>query len=157
MANVCYNWMQAFGDAEAIKKFENEMYMDEYMYSLEIIFNYGTELTFSSETRWAPPEEWLENISKDFGIKIDCEYSEPGSDIAGKLNYKDGVKIMDLQFDYLEGRYHFMDWFEFIEMEVMHRLDDAEPFDDFIKQFDFCTEEEIKELEELFFEYANEN
>jgi len=157
MANICYNWMQAFGDAEAIQKLNEDMDISDDMYSLDIILNDGTELTFSSETKWSPPEEWIQNISKEFGVLIECEYSEAGAGFAGKLSYKDGVKIMDLQFDYLEGRYHFMDWFEFIEMEVMHRLDDAEPFDDFIKQFDFCTEEEIKELEELFFEYANEN
>lgn len=154
MANVCYNWIQAFGDAEAIDKLEKELMMEDDMYSLEHIRTNGGEITFSCESRWAPPMDWLQANSKEFGVIIECEYSEGGSNIAGKLSYKNGEKIMDIDFPYLEGKYNFMDWFEFIELEVLHRLDDDETFEDFIGQFDFCTEEEIKELTELYHETA---
>jgi|688.fasta_scaffold788688_2 hypothetical protein len=154
MANVCYNWIQAFGDAKVIEKIEKELMMDEDMYSLEHIHTNGGEITFSCESRWAPPADWLEENSKEFGVIFECEYSEGGSDIAGKLSYKNGEKIMDIDFPYLEGKYNFMDWFEFIEMDVIHRLDEDETFEDFIGQFYFCTEDEIKELTELYHENA---
>jgi hypothetical protein len=154
MANVCINWIQAFGDAKAIKKFNKELQMDEDMYSLDLIRNEGTEITFSAESRWAPPVDWIRDNSSDFKLLIECEYSEPGSDIAGKFSYKNGEKIMDLEFRYLEGRYQLMDWYEFIECEVQYRIQDAETLDEFLEDFDFCTEKEIKELTELYHEIA---
>jgi hypothetical protein len=154
MANVCINWIQAFGDANAIKKFNKELQMDEDMYSLDLIRNEGAEITFSAESRWAPPVDWIRDNSSDFGLLIECEYSEPGSDIAGKFSYKNGEKVMDLEFRYLEGRYQLMDWYEFIECEVQYRIQDAETLDEFLEDFDFCTEKEIKELTELYHETA---
>lgn len=154
MANVCFNWIQAFGDAKAIEKFNNELVEDISMYSFELNRNDGTEVTYSSETRWAPPVEWVENNSREFGLLIECEYGECGADIAGKFSYKNGEKIMDLEFTYLEGRYNLMDWYEFIECEVFSRMEDAEDLEEFIEAFDFCTEEQIKELTELYHETA---
>jgi hypothetical protein len=157
MANVCCNWIQAFGNAKAIEKLEKELMMDEDMYSLEHIRTDGGEITFSCESRWAPPVDWIRDNSREFGVLIECEYSEGGSNIAGKFSYKNGEKIMDLEFAYLEGRYFLMDWFEFMEGEVFYRLDDAESLEEFLEDFHFCTEEEIKELTELYNETVSEH
>lgn len=150
MANVCYNWIQAFGDAKAIDKIEKELMMEEDMYSLEHIHTNGGEITFSCESRWSPPEDWIRDNSKAFGVVIECEYSEGGCNIAGKFSYQNGEKILNLEFDYLEGRYNLMDWYEFLEYEVSYRLDDAESLEEFLEEFYFCNEDEIKELTEMY-------
>jgi hypothetical protein len=154
MANVCYNWIQAFGDAKVMDKIEKELMMEDDMYSLEHIRTNGGEITFSCESRWAPPVDWIRDKSKEFGVLIECEYSEGGSNIAGKIGFKDGEKILDLEFAYLEGRYFLMDWYEFMECEVIWRLDGAESLEEFLEEFPFCNEEEIKELTELYHETA---
>lgn len=150
MANVCYNWIQAFGNAKAIDKIEKGLLMEEDMYSLEHIHTNGGEITFSCESRWSPPEDWIRDNSKKFRVLIECEYSEGGSNIAGKFSYKNGEKIMDLEFEYLEGRYNLMDWYEFLECEVWYRMDDAESLEEFLEDFHFCNEDEIKELTEMY-------
>jgi hypothetical protein len=50
-----------------------------------------------------------------------------------------------------------LDWNDFIEGEVMWRLDNDESLDEFIEQFDFCSDEEIAELKEIYLETLNEN
>jgi hypothetical protein len=169
MANICFNFIQAFGDAEAIKKFKNDLSNEKFEEELFVMswyfggVNYigketePTGLEFTSESRWSPPREWIEQASKDYGVLIECEYEECGDDIAGKFAYDKGKLVMDLNFTYLEGKYYFMDWDEFVDFEVTSLLEDEKPFDEFIALFDFVSDEHLIELEELFFEHANEN
>jgi hypothetical protein len=45
-----------------------------------------------------------------------------------------------------------MVWNEFLECEVLRRLDSADSFEGFIEDFTFCSEEEINELKEIYYE-----
>jgi hypothetical protein len=155
MANVCYNWIEVSGDEASIKKLRKQLVADNEADIRDI--DDPKQLVFSIESRWVAPLEWLEEISQEYKVLVECESEESGCDYWCKVAYKDGENVFGVQLNYLEGKYRSLDWNEFIECEVMWRLEDSDPFDEFIKQFDFCNEEEIAELEELFFEHSNED
>lgn len=155
MANTCYNWIEAYGDEASIKKLKDQLMTDN---EADIQENGGVyTLSFSIESRWVAPVEWLEEISRKYNVLIECESDECGCDYWSKIGYKNGKKVFELELTYLEGKYRSLDWNEFIECEVMWRLDNDETLDEFIEQFDFCNDEQIAELKEIYLETLNEN
>jgi len=60
--------------------------------------------------------------------------------------------LFTMELPYLEGRHKSMVWNEFLECEVLRRLDSADSFEGFIEDFTFCSEEEINELKEIYYE-----
>lgn len=155
MANICYNWIEIVGDASSISKLRERLVTENEADIREV--DEPTLLVFSLESRWVAPVEWLQEISREYNVLVECESEEAGCDYYFKCGYRNGKKIFEINLGYLEGKYNSLDWNEFIQSEVMWRLDDPDPFDEFIAEFDFCTEEERAELEELFFEHSNEN
>lgn len=164
MANVCLNYVEAFGESDAIVNLKDYLKRHDF-HEVEVVSmqdlgieKTNTAIEFTLETRWSPEKDWIEKISRDFSVLVECQYEECSSDIGGKFAYDKGELVYDVELSYLESKYHSLDWSDFIECEVVWRLDDAEPFDEFIAPFkEFCSDGEIEELEELFFEYANEN
>ena len=158
MANICWNYIAFFGEADKIAKIKNDidnesLYEDLNWVDDFSLIEYEGSLTITCGTKWAPPFTWIESISIQYGVTIECEYDEGGADICGKFGYRDGNLEFNLEFPYLQGKYNLMDWTDFVECEVLWRLDDADPFDEFIAPFkEFCSDGEIAELEELFFE-----
>lgn len=59
MANTCFNYIQAFGDAEAIEKLNfdlaDDKYEEDFYVDLGGLKNEVDKITFTTETRWAPP------------------------------------------------------------------------------------------------------
>ncbi len=160
MANLCVNYLDIYGDASDLNKIKDE-YLNEgtvgYEYK-DLIHNEDpNHLTLSFGTKWAPPLGWMLYLSSQYDVMISCESDEGGCDFWGKYIYKGGKNIYKFELPYLHGKYHSLDWHEFIECEVMWRLEDPEPFDEFMDKFKFCSKDERAELEELFFEYSNEN
>ena len=162
MANTCFNFIQLFGSEKSIEIIKNQLSTDIYndhisVVGLGYIPDGATTIDISAETHWLPPRDFLQGLSSDYNLLIECQYDEIGEDIAGKFAYLNGKLMMDLSFTYLEGKYQFMDWEEFIDYEVISLLEDERPFDEFIALFNFVSDEHLIELEELFFEHANEN
>jgi len=50
-----------------------------------------------------------------------------------------------------------LDWSDFVECEVMWRLENDETLDEFIEKFDFCTDDEIAELKDIYQEHIIDN
>lgn len=162
MANTCFNFIQLFGSEKSIEIIKNQLSTDIYddhmsVVGLGYIPDGATTIDISAETDWLPLREFLQSLSSDYNLLIECQYDEIGEDIAGKFAYLNGKLMMDLSFTYLEGKYQFMDWEEFIDYEVISLLEDERPFNEFIALFNFVSDEHLIELEELFFEHANEN
>lgn len=160
MANICLNTIEFFGDAKAIGQIKNDMTSPSFgegegFYSLNFCDSSQDELRITAESRWSPPIKWLENLSKQYGVVVECEYEECGCDIWGKLGFRKGKSVFHLEMSYYEGKYNSLEWNEFLECEVMTLLDDPDPFDDFMERFSFVSDEHRIELEELFFEYSN--
>jgi hypothetical protein len=161
MANTCFNFIQAFGESKEIKRLKNDILNNHWDEGIEILSisdmgleNNPTGIEFSTNTRWSPPENWVMEISFNYNVTIECEYEEVGSDICGKFGYTGGNRDYNLEFTYLEGRYNFLDWEDFIECDVMFHLEDPDPFDEFMERFSFVSDEHRIELEELFFEHS---
>jgi hypothetical protein len=162
MANLCLNRIEFFGSAQAIAKIKNDMTSPSFgegegFYSMSYVTSSEDELRIDIESRWSPPVSWLESLSKQYGVLVECEYEEIGSDIWGKFGFKKGESVFNIELPYLEGKYNSMDWNDFLECEVLWRLEDPEAFDDFMEQFDFVSPVHALKLEELFWEYSNED
>ena len=155
MANVCYNLIEVSGDEASINKLKKQLMADNVADIRDI--NDPTKLEFSTESRWVAPVEWLQEISQKYGVLVECESDECGCDYWNKIGFKDGEKVFDIEMSYLEGKYNSLDWDDFVECEVMWRLDNDETLDEFIEQFDFCNDDEIAELKEIYLETLNEN
>lgn len=156
MANVCYNWIEIVGDAKSISKLKKRLVAENEADIRNV--DDPTLLVLSIESRWVAPVEWLQEISEKYGVLVECESEECGNDYWNKIGFKNGEKIFDIDMRYLEGKYHSLDWNDFIECEVMSRIDADESIDEFIEQFeDFCTYDEIAELKEIFVEHLNLN
>lgn len=164
MANMCLNFVEAYGESDAIKDLRDYLNKnDSNEVDVVSMHDIGIErsnsgIEFTLETRWSPEKAWIRKVSEQFGVLLECQYEEYGSDIGGKFAYDKGELVFDVEMSYLEYKYQSLDWNEFIGNEVMWRLEDADPFDDFIEPFkEFCSDSEIEELEELFFELSTEN
>ena len=155
MANVCYNYAEVYGEPSVLQSFYSEVEKNWEACYYELNQNVSD---YHFESRWTPPMEYIQMLSSKFSVLIECQYEECSSDIGGKFAYDKGELVYNIEMNYLESKYHSSDWKDFIEGEVMWRFEDSEPFDEFIAPFkEFCSDSEIEELEELFFEYANEN
>lgn len=153
MANICLNYVQAFAHSQALDKLRDHLIQEKDVNIVDLSDPIDGELTFTVESRWSPPAEWVCELTEKFsGVLIECEYEECGSDIWGKFGFRDGVLLFTMELPYLEGKHKSMVWNEFIECEVLHRLDSADSLDDFIEDFPFCNEEEINELKEIYYE-----
>ena len=153
MANICFNYIQAFAHPEALDKLRDHLIKEKDVDIVDLSDPIDGELTFTVESRWSPPAEWVCELTEKFsGVLIECEYEEPGSDIWGKFGFRDGVLLFTMELPYLEGKHKSMVWNEFLECEVLHRLDSADSLEGFIEDFTFCSEEEINELKEIYYE-----
>lgn len=162
MANICFNTIEFFGDAKAIGQIKNDMTSQSFgegegFYSLNYCDSSHDELRMTAESRWSPPIKWLENLSKQYGVVVECEYEEMGNDIWGKLGFRKGKSVFHLEMPYLEGKYNTLSWDEFLDYEVTGLLEDLAPFDEFMEQFEFVSPVHALELEELFWEHSKED
>jgi hypothetical protein len=147
MANTCINFIEINGDQliidKVVEKYKSELY--------DIQWNEDGCLQFSYESRWSPPVEWLKEMSIfGLGLTLECEYEEIGSDIWGKFGFRDGELIFAMELSYLEGKYNSMKWNEFIESEVISRIEDNEDVDTFLDDFPFVSDEQREELITIF-------
>jgi hypothetical protein len=156
MANTCYNWIEIVGETKSIEKLRKRLVAEN-----EADIREETEsglLVLSIESRWVAPVEWLEEISREYSVNIECESEECGNDYWNKMGFRNGEKVFDIEMGYLEGKYNSLDWNDFIECEVLCRIDEDEDFDDFIEQFvNFCSDDELAELKDIFAEHLNLN
>ncbi len=156
MANVCYNWIEVSGDEASIKRLKDQLVADNEADIRDI--DDPKQLVFSIESKWVAPVEWIEEISRNYNVLVECESEECGCDYWIKVAFKNGEKVFEIELGYLEGKYRSMDWYDFIECEVEHRIDEDESIEDFIAQFeDFCSDNEIAELKDIYIETLNGN
>ena len=159
MANNCFNYIQVFGSEKGMKMFYDNLlknrYEDEFVVvGISDFSKDPTNLEFSAESKWSPPKDKLQSLSKDYNLVIECEYDEWGSDIAGKFGFDKGELVFNLEFGYLEGKYHFEEWNDFLESEAIPRLDDCESFNEFMDMFHFVNAKEHAELVEIYREHV---
>ena len=155
MANMCWNRIVFFGEAEQITKIKNDSENESLHEGLDILEDFSLidfegSLIIDCGTKWSPPVKWVEQKSLQYGVAIECEYDEEGSDICGKFGYDNGKLVFDLEFTYLEGMYNFTDWTDFVECEVLYRIEDNEDVESFLENFPFVNDEHREELITIF-------
>jgi hypothetical protein len=155
MANVCWNRIVFFGEADQITKIKNDSENESLHEGLNIVedfslIDYEGSLIIYCGTKWSPPVEWVEKISAQYGVTIECEYEEIGSDICGVFGYEKGKLVFNLEFTYLEGKYNLLEWSDFVECEVFNRIEDNEDVDTFLEDFPFVSDEHREELITIF-------
>jgi len=80
MANICFNYIQAFAHPEALDKLKGHLIKEKDIEIVDISDPIDGELTFTVESRWSPPAEWVCELTEKFsGVLIECEYGEIGS------------------------------------------------------------------------------
>jgi hypothetical protein len=56
--------------------------------------NGDAEITYSFDTAWTPPTEWVYNVSRFYPeIEFELDYEEPGVDFAGRICIRNGAPI----------------------------------------------------------------
>lgn len=155
MANVCWNRIVFFGEADQITKIKNDSKNESLHEGLDILEDFSLidfegSLIIYCGTKWSPPVEWVEKISTQYGVTIECEYEEIGSDICGVFGYEKGKLVFNLEFTYLEGKYNLLEWSDFVECEVFNRIEDNENVESFLEDFSFVTDEHREELITIF-------
>lgn len=151
MANICFNFIQAFGHTEALDKLRKHLVTTSEVEVVHIDEPIDGELTFTVESRWSPPAEWVCELTEKFsGVLIECEYEECGCDIWGKFGFRNGELLFTMELPYLEGKHKSMVWNEFLECEVLYRLEEEISLEEFLEDFPFCNEDEINELKQIY-------
>jgi hypothetical protein len=151
MANICLNWVNVVGESAKLQ--EVKRLIEPEVLSMDVNYEDEGQMTLSLETKWSPPEEELKQISTDLGVLIECEYEECGNDIWGKFAYNGGDLVFDISMPYLEGKYNSMEWNDFVECEVLHRVHDAEDLEEFLENFEnIVSGDEINELIQIYYE-----
>lgn len=129
----------------------------------EHAFNFSKdEISFSCETAWSPPIQFMENLCKMYKVNGNMFYSEGGIGFAGETTFTwvdDELEVYDDECGYYEGIYKYSKeefWCE-VESRVDCILDEDQSLDDFLSEFIFVSEEDKVELTRLYNETIKSN
>ena len=132
MANDCDFKVRIFGESPDMKKLNealssepiksknslnNETYSSLFESSSEVE-DWGSKWTIFSNidcderqiniagySAWSPTDGLWKKISKDFNCQVECEYSEPGMDLAGMTTWVNGQETRSEKMTYFEYLY----------------------------------------------------
>ena len=77
MANVCLNYVEAFGESNDIVNLKDYLKRHDF-HEVEVVSlqdlgieKTNTAIEFTLETRWSPEKGWIEKISKEFNVLVE--------------------------------------------------------------------------------------
>ena len=153
MANHCYNFISLSGDKElleelweGIKEAEaapNDQYFyqfcdrvvkanpsvkKDYLFYGTKWFEYeidhdGDTMCMQGDSAWGPPQRFIEEICKQYGVCAVLEYEEPGNDFAGIVKYDSTGEIDHEEFTYHELQYNTD--FDYWKEEILDMYDES--------------------------------
>jgi len=119
----------------------------------ESYFEFGeNQITLSPETAWSPPIGFAKSLAKNYGVKVEMYYEEPGCDFCGKTIITEDGTMTEEDYDFVHGKYVFDKesfWNEIINNIEFAKEDDVS-LEDFMLDYDYVTEEDKKEIEKLY-------
>jgi hypothetical protein len=94
------------------------------------------KITMSPQTAWSPPVYFCEALSKDYGVKVELTFYEPGCDFAGRVTFdENGEVVEELDYTYYEGLFHMDNESFWTEIdEYYFPLDYEKTPDDYVKE-----------------------
>ena len=117
-------------------------------------------ISFSCETAWSPPIEFLVTLGKMYGVSSVITYEEGGSDFAGRTTLdNEGNIIEEEDYQFNEGMYildNEVFWMN-LENDFDYHADENTSPDDFVSNYDYVTDEDKVEIKKLYEEYLVDN
>ena len=111
---------------------------------------------YGFQTAWSPPVGFCQMLSKQYGVKCELQYEEPGNDFCGKTIVEDGEIVDEDDYDYREGKYKFDNegfWYE-IDSDIDCYVNDFETGEEFFegtyKDDDYLDEDDKNEIIKMF-------
>jgi len=129
----------------------------------ESAFNFTKdEISFSCETAWSPPIQFIQNLCEMYKVNANLFYSEGGIGFAGETTFTwvDGeLDVYDDECGYLEGIYKYSkeDFWGEVEFGTDSIIDEDQSLEDFLSEFQFVSHEDKKELTRLYNETIKRN
>lgn len=102
---LCYdNYNKIFDDPES----DDYNWGSKWQHFDDLDYTEGDDiLSLYGNSAWAPAEGFWEKLSLDYGLEIQLEYSEPGMNFAGFLDWKNGVLTRNDEMTWWEYVYQY--------------------------------------------------
>ena len=103
--------------------------------------------TYYFNTAWSPPTSWLNEVASKYpNLDFTLEYSEPGCDFGGKMNFINGEITLDESYNLSE-----YNW-EKVDKSLMEEV-----INEHLNSTDYDSETDMYEIAETIYENYSEN
>lgn len=140
---------------------ENDLNIEWDVSYNEFEFEFNNDhIVMTSLTAWAPPIGFVSNLCKVYGLSAVMNYDERGSDICGRATIDINGEVDDEEYKYNEGMYHFDNeyfWESIVESDLEYALEEGKTKDQFLLDYPYVNEDDLKKLEKMYDEYMIEN
>ena len=112
------------------------------------------------QTAWSPPVRFVSNLCKMYGVTAVMNYDERGCDFCGRATIDINGEVDDEEYKYNEGMYHFDNeyfWESIVESDLEYALEEGKTKDQFLLDYPYVNEDDLKELGEMYDKYMIEN
>jgi hypothetical protein len=115
-------------------------------------------IIMSPETAWSPPIGFGVRLHEKYGVNVELQYEEPGCDFCGRTTIEN-QSVVEEDFNFLEGKYILDNesfWYE-VESDIEYAMDSDTSVDEFLRRFDFVSEEDLEEIRGMYENSLAEN
>jgi hypothetical protein len=115
-------------------------------------FQFGENfIVMSPLTAWSPPIGFGVRLHEQYGVKVEIQYEEPGTDFCGKATMEN-QQLIDEEHTYMKGKYILDNesfWYE-VESNISVSSNDNIPIEEFLLDYDFVDEEDRNEIQKMY-------
>jgi hypothetical protein len=111
-------------------------------------------------TAWSPPVRFVSNLCKMYGLAAVMDYSEGGCNFCCRATIDINGEVDEEDYGFNEGKYHFENdyfWESLVESDMEYALDEGKTKDQFLLDYPYVNEDDLKELGKMYDEYMIEN
>lgn len=121
-----------------------------------------TGITMSFLTAWSPPIQFFYHLCKQYNVKVEIYYEEPGANFAGKTIIEPEGIVSEEDYSYEEGKYRLTEdesFFDNVENSIEFALqnDKTLTVEKFLEDYEYVDEDDKQEIIKLFNEKLKEN
>lgn len=116
-------------------------------------------LSVSFSTAWSPPNNFVAEVCRQYGVEANIQYLESGNDFAGEIIFDTNGEVESkFEYTYLEGVYTFdkdLYWTNEVEWILEQAHDELITADALLKQHPYLNEEDKQQLKQRYIDYEN--
>jgi hypothetical protein len=124
-------------------------------------FEFGDDnIIMMPMTAWSPPVGFVSNLCKIYGVTAVMDYDESGCNFCGRAHIDINGEVDEEDYGFNEGKYHFDNeyfWESLVESHMEYSLDEDKTKDQFLLDYPYVNEDDLKELGEMYDKYMIEN